>query len=193
MLDEKQIRADIQEAKALKADFVIITTHWGREYELEEHFEQERLAKLLFKWGADLVIGSHPHVVQPIKYVDYKSKSGKGKGLVVYSLGNFISNQSKLDTDGGIMVEVELRKNETEQATIIEEVSYIPIWRYIDEDKLQGQKYYILPVDLLENKKLNIELSSDNKKAMQLFASRTRKRLEDAPCKEKRLSKELLN
>ena len=74
-----------------KADYVIVSVHWGDEYMVEPSAEQTRLAKRMVNAGADLILGHHPHVLQPV--VRYLRPSG-GEGLVAFSLGNFVANQS---------------------------------------------------------------------------------------------------
>ena len=106
-IDEEQIKKDIGTAKVLRPDAIIVMMHWGLEYKINESPVQQDLAKKIFNWGADLVIGAHPHVVQPIK--ETKNAAGK-KGVVAYSLGNFISNQQYKNTDGGLIFEIELQK-----------------------------------------------------------------------------------
>ena len=74
-----------------KADYVIVSVHWGDEYMVEPSAEQARMAKRMVNAGADLILGHHPHVLQPV--VRYLRPSG-GEGLVAFSLGNFVANQS---------------------------------------------------------------------------------------------------
>lgn len=81
--------------------------HWGYEYHNFPNKEQRALSKWLHEQGADMVIGSHPHVVQPIEY--YTSDKDT-LGVTVFSLGNFISNQSQQGTEGGICIRVTLTK-----------------------------------------------------------------------------------
>lgn len=107
-IDEDQIKKDIRQAKLLNADMIIANMHWGDEYKLIQNKNQERLAKLLVDEGVDLVIGSHPHVIQPSKVI--KDKNGKISSLVVYSLGNFVSGMKAVNTDGGQLVKVTVSK-----------------------------------------------------------------------------------
>ncbi len=82
MLEEQQVISDLEAAEA-QADFTVVCPHWGIEYQLEETAEQQRWAKLMVEHGADLIIGTHPHVIEPYEEVD---------GVpVYYSLGNFIN------------------------------------------------------------------------------------------------------
>ena len=94
-IDKQQIANDLDKAKTAAPDFIIVTIHWGLEYQRQENQKQKDLAAFFYKHGADAIIGSHPHVVQPIRvqYPDVKDSSDYQ--LTVYSLGNFISNQRK--------------------------------------------------------------------------------------------------
>lgn len=87
MWDEAAIRADVELAKTM-ADFIIVCPHWGTEYVLEETKDQQKKAQFLADLGVDLVIGTHPHVVEPVEWV--KGVNGNDT-LVYYSLGNFIN------------------------------------------------------------------------------------------------------
>lgn len=104
-IDKEIIAADIAEAKLFNPDFIIANMHWGIEYNQKPSKEQRNLAKWLIEEGVDVVIGSHPHVVQPMELE--RGENGFSF-LVVYSLGNFISNMSKENTKGGVMVKVVL-------------------------------------------------------------------------------------
>lgn len=105
-IDKEQIAADIAEAKLFNPDFIIANMHWGLEYKQIPSGEQTGLANWLLQQGVTLVIGSHPHVVQPLEM--RKDSLGSNTGLVVYSLGNFISNMSQQHTNGGILLKVTL-------------------------------------------------------------------------------------
>ena len=83
-LDPDRIRADVAALRS-RADFIIVFTHWGIEYQLTETDHQQAMARLAIDAGADLVVGAHPHVIQP--YELYRDK------LIVYSLGNFVFDE----------------------------------------------------------------------------------------------------
>src|SRR5690606_38475242 len=104
MLDTALIRRDLEIAKAANPDVTIVFTHWGNEYERLPSRAQKSLADFCFRHGADLVIGAHPHVIQPM---EWRKESNQ---FVVYSLGNFVSGQRKQYTDGGSMAYLELEK-----------------------------------------------------------------------------------
>lgn len=102
LIDMDDIKADIARAKA-QADFVIVNYHWGDEYHLSPNRTQTSIAQQTADAGADLILGGHPHVIQPIEQVTVAD----GRTVpVVYSLGNFISSQKKTDTLLGAMVEI---------------------------------------------------------------------------------------
>ena len=104
-IDRAKIHTDIQAARRKGADLVVACMHWGVEYQLVQNKEQEQLADWLVDEGGDLVIGGHPHVIQPMQM--RRAKDGR-QVLVVYSMGNFISGMRKPDTRGGAMVRVKV-------------------------------------------------------------------------------------
>ena len=118
LLDKDRIETDVKKAKEL-ADFVIVTPHWGIEYEHTQSKEQIDLAHFMADLGVDLVIGTHPHVVQPVEWIE--SDNGN-KMLIYYSIGNFVNSTSSTG-DGvtnrmiGAMAEVTVQK-EGEEAFI---------------------------------------------------------------------------
>ncbi len=104
-------------------DAVIVTPHWGWENHLKHHARQRKLASLMMEAGATAVLGAHPHVVQP--WSKYVTKSGR-ESLVVYSMGNFISNQRKLMQRAGGIVLLELTK--TLAGARLSAAAYVPTW-----------------------------------------------------------------
>jgi poly-gamma-glutamate synthesis protein (capsule biosynthesis protein) len=141
-IDTLQLKQDLAKAKQANVDYTIVTIHWGTEYERKENAFQRRIASFLMRNGADMVIGSHPHVVQPVvKY--YNSNDSSNYNVVVYSLGNYVSNQRDRYKDGGIMFHATLRKTDKVQLT---DFSYTPVWVFKGniDNKLQ---YRILPVN----------------------------------------------
>lgn len=89
-LQEEKVKADLERAEA-QADFTIVCPHWGIEYEHAPSAEQKRWAELFLEGGADLVLGTHPHVIQPVEWME--NESGE-RMLIYYSLGNFINATS---------------------------------------------------------------------------------------------------
>ncbi|MCR5208366.1 MAG: CapA family protein [Eubacterium sp.] len=108
MLTEENVRKDIAEARK-NADFVIVFPHWGTENSHEVNSQQRKYIKIFSELGVDMVIGTHPHVLQKVEWVTNET-SGK-KMLVYYSIGNFISHQVNLNQMCGGMAEVTIERN----------------------------------------------------------------------------------
>ena len=109
LINKDKISEEIQKSKEKGAEIIIITIHWGIEYVMRENHVQSDLAQFLIDEGADIIIGSHPHVVQPMKII-HSNKFDKDVP-VIYSLGNFISNMKTADTRGGAMVWVTIKRD----------------------------------------------------------------------------------
>jgi poly-gamma-glutamate capsule biosynthesis protein CapA/YwtB (metallophosphatase superfamily) len=180
LIDTVQIKKDLAEARARKPHYIIVVMHWGLEYQLKENAEQRSLARLLIRDGADMVIGSHPHVVQPIRMERVEMADGSYKeALVVYSLGNFISNQQKPHTDGGIMFQVDLLKQRGSPRISIGQSGIIPVWRYVHKPATGKSTFYTLPVARFErNPDLFPGMATSARTKMKQFVAALRKRLE---------------
>lgn len=116
-IDRAIMAADIAAARKAGAEIITVCVHWGKEYQLLPHSSQKSLADFLVSKGVDLVIGSHPHVIQPME-VRHTDVDGGKDVLVVYSLGNFISNMKTRDTRGGALVKVKLTRDEYGKARL---------------------------------------------------------------------------
>jgi poly-gamma-glutamate synthesis protein (capsule biosynthesis protein) len=124
LIDSLQIKNDIEKSKAAGADAVVVFLHWGIEYERFGNEFQKILENYIHKNGALLVLGSHPHVLQPISVPSDNLKSG----FTIFSLGNFISAQRKQYTDCGIILQLKLIKNLTTGEVSIINAAYIPTY-----------------------------------------------------------------
>jgi len=153
-INKVQIKKDILAARRMRPDAIIACMHWGVEYHSLPNKSQKDLADWLIKQGIDHIIGSHPHVVQPMEV--RKNKHTPAKHLVVYSLGNFISNMSKENTDGGAMVKLTLKK--TAGITQMESCSYSLTWtsRPIISKK---RNFEVYPASFLPKLTLNKEIT----------------------------------
>jgi len=143
LIDEELIKADIDELDT-KVDMTIVFIHWGNEYQRQPSDYQKELGGKMIEWGADIILGSHPHVIQKAEVINYE---GEDK-YIIYSMGNFFSNQREETmgnsyTEDGIMVSLNIQK---EDKAIIKGIEYIPTWvhRYSAGNKFA---YEILPVE----------------------------------------------
>ena len=142
MLDSAAIARDIARARELKADYIVVMPHWGIEYERKQNKGQKGYANYMYECGVDMVIGGHPHVVQPIT-LENKNEYGVAQRVTAYSLGNFVSNQRKRYTDGGIIVKCEIVRD-TNGTVRVTNYEYLPYWVY--KGVCQGKyQYHILP------------------------------------------------
>jgi poly-gamma-glutamate capsule biosynthesis protein CapA/YwtB (metallophosphatase superfamily) len=152
LIDLEVIRQDIARLRRADADVVTISLHFGVEYQRLPNENQTRLAYELIKSGADIILGSHPHVVQPYEEINVPaSESLDGaarRGIVIYSLGNFISNQTGEWKDVGLIFGVHLIKtrnpdgtSSTQWDTITNEPTWVHILR-----KNQKRYYTIIPL-----------------------------------------------
>lgn len=173
-IDTAQIRADLNKAHSAGPDFTIVTIHWGEEYQRNENINQQKLAHFMFRHGADAVVGSHPHVVQPVKY--YPSADSSVNQLVVYSQGNFVSNQRAQYKDGGILVELNLEK--VTGITTLHDFSYMPAWVYRQD--LPGKStFFVVPVSFYENNADTFNFKDHDRYKISQFSSDTREHLKN--------------
>ncbi len=175
LLDSVQIAADLAEARARRPHFILVFVHWGAEYQSTENAEQRQWARFFIRHGAHLIVGAHPHVVQPIKEETVILPDGTRRSAVVaYSLGNFISNQRKPGTDGGILFGVELLHTQGVPEIVVRRYGYIPIWRYVHREPDNKSTFLVLPATQLP---LKLEMPENARQAMRQFAERIRTHL----------------
>lgn len=134
LLDSVIIRKDLIKAKSLQPDKIIVIVHWGIEYKNLPNTKQKKWYALFKNNGADIVIGSHPHVIQPMEW------DKENDNFVVYSLGNFISNQRAMPKDGGLIVKLILEKIDTK--THLADASYQFSWVY--RPKINGKYHFMI-------------------------------------------------
>ncbi|MDE5694575.1 MAG: CapA family protein [Alistipes sp.] len=117
-IDTVRMAADLGAIDRDSVDCVAVCIHWGNEYQRQENAAQRQLAGFLRRHGADLVVGHHPHVVQP-----YEADS---LHVVLYSLGNFVSNQRRRYCDGGLMAEIDAVRHPGGRMTY--DLRIVPVW-----------------------------------------------------------------
>lgn len=140
LLDSSLIRQDVFRAKAQEIDKLIIFVHWGTEYQDFPNRHQKKYNKFFKSLGVDVVIGSHPHVIQPMIY--QQDSTTKKEFLTIYSLGNFVSNQRERRKDGGVMFRLSFQK--INKITKIHDKEYLLTW--VNKYKTAKKTHYqILP------------------------------------------------
>lgn len=144
-LADSLLYRDLKAAKALKPDLIAVMIHWGEEYETKQNAYQEKVANFLFKHGADIILGGHPHVLQPMEMRTVTDADGNTRtGFVCWSLGNFISAQNDPYTDTTVVLQLELTKNPNTGVSEVTGVQYIPMYMLDREKEVDGVRYTLL-------------------------------------------------
>ncbi|MBR2743693.1 MAG: CapA family protein [Clostridia bacterium] len=149
LIDKDLIKSHLDKAKELNPDLICVSMHWGVEYKTKQNSEQDQLADFLFQNGADVILGSHPHVLEPMEKRTITLDDGTTKdGFVIYSLGNFCSAQKDKYTKDSIILNLQLTKHPGGKTTI-DSYNYTPI--YMQDNGANAKDRYQI-VDL--NKKI---------------------------------------
>lgn len=162
-----ELESNMKKMKKKGADVIVVYIHWGEEYQLNQNTKQEEIAQAICDLGADVIIGGHPHVVQPIDLLT--STDGKHKTVCVYSLGNFMSNQRRNlmglktgHTEDGLMFEMNFSRY-SDGSVVFDSIDAIPTWVHLYSSG--GKRLHaIVPLEgNLDSKaeKLGLNLSSD--------------------------------
>ena len=166
LIDTFRIKKDLKITALYNPDIVIANMHWGQEYMTSFNSEQRKLADFLFRNGVRIIIGNHPHVVQPLVK---NRKNDEIESVVYYSLGNLVSNQQKINTDGGALAEIVISKPQEDAPVKIESCRYSLVWvrKYTENGKT---KYTLIPVE--EHKKHKLPAMSEQElQKMNTFAT----------------------
>lgn len=171
--DEKA-KSDIESIRD-KVDLLLVSMHWGVEYTSEPTSEQKREAEYLASLGVDIIIGTHPHVIQPVTYID--------NTLVIYSLGNFISAQDTSNDYNSIvelMSSVDIvKETKGKESTIkLENLNNELLYNYYTK----GSKWYNFKVVPFSN--MSSDYNSDYKRLYEKYSAVVRKYDENIPVKE---------
>ena len=147
LIDDNLILKQLSLAKEQNPDLICVNMHWGIEFQTKQNAEQERLANLLFENGVDVILGSHPHVLQPMEKKTITLEDGSTKDcFVIYSLGNFMSGQTKVNTRNSVILNIKFTKNGETEKTTIDSVSYVPIYMYKSASG-GTQRYKVLDIE----------------------------------------------
>ena len=132
LIDKDLIKKHIETAKNQNVDMIVACMHWGTEYQTKQNSEQEELADFLFQNGVNVIIGNHPHVIQPMEKRTVTLEDGSTRdGFVVYALGNFICDQNAVNTRDSIILNLKITKH-TDGSITIDNYDYVPIYMYKD-------------------------------------------------------------
>ena len=146
LIDKNLMKEQIDRAKEEEPNIIIACMHWGTEYKTTPSSTQEQLADFLFKNGVDIILGTHPHVLEPMEKRTVTLDDGSTKdGFVIYSLGNFIADQNAEYTRDSIILNIDITKH-TDGKITIDNYEYVPIYMYKDTSK-KKQKMKLLDIN----------------------------------------------
>jgi len=187
LIDRDIMKSDIDSANNKGLDKLIVFLHFGSEYQSSPNISQTGLVNFLFEEGVDIVIGSHPHVIQLMEHHKVFENDSMHENFVAYSLGNFVSNQRKTKTDGGVMARLVLKKENGK--TYIDKSNYILTWVYKKIRVGETYDFFILPAAEFENNKSFFKNQADYNKMM-LYVKNSRSLLNNGNMNVEEYSKE---
>ncbi len=141
-IDTAQIRKDIRLCRAKGAEIIILNFHFGTEYERIPNEQQKEIVRFAIECGADIIVGQHPHVLQPVQRFVGSEKSQLDTGLVAFSLGNFFSHQLSRYSNAGLILNIELEKNQETGKIKLINYDGIPTYTVIYNEK--GRKKHLI-------------------------------------------------
>ena len=146
LIDKNLIKKQIDQAKSEGADMIVACMHWGTEYKTSANSEQKELADYLFKNGVDIILGNHPHVLEPMEKKTITLDDGATKDVfVVYALGNFTADQRDEITRDSAILNLNITKN-VDGNISINKVDYVPIYMYKNSNA-KSHKFKILDIE----------------------------------------------
>ena len=148
-IDHVQIERDMKVARSMEPDFIIVYLDWGGNYQEYPAYSQEALSKFILEQGANIVVGTFPNTVQRIDIRNYYYQGKEKQGLVCYSLGNLLSSSTEDRTKAGIIMDIDLKKNNFTGETVMGDYGFIPLWSYYDTVS-EKKRVYVLPAAAVE-------------------------------------------
>ena len=146
LIDKDLISKQIKQAKEQNVDMIVACMHWGTEYKTSANDEQKELADFLFKSGVDIILGNHPHVLEPMEKKTITLDDGSTKDVfVVYALGNFTADQRTEITRDSAILNLDITKD-SDGKILINKVSYVPIYMYKNSAS-KVHKFKILDIE----------------------------------------------
>ena len=151
---KSEVKEILDDMKEEGVEYTIAYMHWGIEYETTEAEHQDEMAQILCDLGVNALIGSHPHVIQPVDLLT--SSDGKHQMMCAYAIGNHLSNQRREyispcpegHSEDGMMISMDIERDEKGKVSLTR-ADFIPTWVYYDGSS--EPLYYILPLDHPEN------------------------------------------
>ena len=145
LIDKDFIKKQINQAKEQNVDMIVTCMHWGTEYRTTANSEQKDLANFLFENGVDVILGNHPHVLEPMEKKTITLQDGTTKDVfVVYALGNFTADQRDEITRDSAILNLTITKNSDGKISI-DKVNYVPIYMYKNTN-VSTHKFKILDI-----------------------------------------------
>ena len=146
LIDKDFIKKQINQAKEQNVDMIVACMHWGTEYRTTANSEQKDLANFLFENGVDVILGNHPHVLEPMEKKTITLQDGTTKDVfVVYALGNFTADQRDEITRDSAILNLTITKNSDSKISI-DKVNYVPIYMYKNTN-VSTHKFKILDIE----------------------------------------------
>ena len=146
LINKDLIKSQLDTAKSEGADMIVTCMHWGTEYRTTANKEQEELADFLFQNGVDVILGNHPHTLEPMEKRTVTLADGSTKDcFVIYALGNFICDQNYENTRNYIILNLRITRNK-DNKIYIDNVTYTPIHMYKNPN-LSIQRFKVLDIE----------------------------------------------
>jgi len=163
--DSALVKDDVLRARKTSADLVLMFYHWGIENKQEPIAQQFSMFEWAADAGADLIIGAHPHVIEPVAFFKTASNAKLDSGVVAWSLGNFISNQYWRYTDAGMILNLAIEKNNATGKLSLKKTSFVPTWVYRSYDATLKQ-HVIVPANWCNKDSLPLWINTESKQKM---------------------------
>ncbi len=146
LIDRDFIKSQLDKAKSEGAQLIVACMHWGTEYRTTANQEQKDLADFLFQNGVDIILGNHPHTLEPMEKRTVTLSDGSTKDcFVIYALGNFICDQNAENTRNSIILNLRITRNDDDKISI-DSVTYTPIHMYKNPN-VTTHKFKVLDIE----------------------------------------------
>ncbi len=147
LINKSLIKSQIEKAKSENADIIVACMHWGTEYKTVANDDQKDLANFLFENGVDIILGNHPHTLEPMKKRTVTLADGSTKDcFVIYALGNFICDQNAENTRNSIILNLNLSFDFTNKKLSFDSITYTPIYMYKNPN-VSTHKFKLLDIE----------------------------------------------